>query len=251
MDPADKDQEPGLAQVRATVTQQGILLGQHNANIRALVEANQMLTNQVSSLASQLTSLLASQISASPPEPEASPPRDIHSAPPEPFSGQPHLCRGFLFHCGLQFQLQPVSFTTDIAKIQYIMGLLRGKALTWARSQGRRSVEEYTLEFRTLPAEVDWTQDSLRAAYVNGLSEQMKDELVSRDDPQELNDLITLALRIDAFDSRPAVRSNARVPSLQRLTSSPPSPSGLPPTPPRMHPRQPPEMNPCRWEEPD
>ncbi|KAI3356735.1 hypothetical protein L3Q82_003417 [Scortum barcoo] len=65
-------------------------------------------------------------------------------------------------------------------------------------SQGRRSVEEYTIEFRTLAVEVDWTQDTLRAANVNGLSEQMKDELVSRDDPQELNDLITFALRIDA-----------------------------------------------------
>ncbi|KAI3362925.1 hypothetical protein L3Q82_011601 [Scortum barcoo] len=37
---ADQDQEPGPAQVRAAVTQQGILLGQHDANIRALVEAN-------------------------------------------------------------------------------------------------------------------------------------------------------------------------------------------------------------------
>ncbi|KAI3371988.1 hypothetical protein L3Q82_006858 [Scortum barcoo] len=135
MDPADQDQEPRPAQVRATVTQQGILLGQHEANIRALVEANQTLTNQVSSLTSQLTSLLASQTSASPPEPGAEPPRDIHSATPEPFSGQPHLCRGFLFHCSLQFQLRPVSFTTDIAKIHYILGLLRGKALTWAEAR--------------------------------------------------------------------------------------------------------------------
>ncbi|KAI3374463.1 hypothetical protein L3Q82_006282 [Scortum barcoo] len=82
MDPADQDQEPGPAQVRAAVTQQGILLGQHDANIRALTPV-------------------------SPPEPEAETPRDIHSAPPESFSGQPHLCRGFLFHCSLQFQLRP------------------------------------------------------------------------------------------------------------------------------------------------
>ncbi|KAI3362335.1 hypothetical protein L3Q82_012231, partial [Scortum barcoo] len=29
-------------------------------------------------------------------------------------------------------------------------------------TQGRRSVAEYTLEFQTLAAEVDWTKDSLR-----------------------------------------------------------------------------------------
>ncbi|KAI3371484.1 hypothetical protein L3Q82_024068 [Scortum barcoo] len=90
MDPADQDQEPGPAQVRAAVTQQGILLGQHEANIRALVEANQALTNQDAGFPS----------------------------------------------CSI-----------------------RQRA---------------------------------------GLSERMKDELVSRDDPQELNDLITLVLRIDA-----------------------------------------------------
>ncbi|KAI3366569.1 hypothetical protein L3Q82_009185 [Scortum barcoo] len=88
-------------------------------------------------------------------------------------------------------------------------GLGLAKALTWAEAMfgserwreyctGWRSVEEYTLEFRTLAAEVDWMQDALCAAYVNGLSDQMKDKLFSRDDPQELNDLITLALQIDA-----------------------------------------------------
>ncbi|KAI3373342.1 hypothetical protein L3Q82_006634 [Scortum barcoo] len=234
MDPADQESKP--APIGVVVAQQGILLGQHKANIRALVEANQALANQVSALTSQLSSLLASQAPATPPaEPEDDPPRDIHPFTPERFGGQPHLCWGFLFHCSLQFKLRPVSFTSDLAKIHYILGLLRGKALTWAEarfarealegvsyheefklvfdrpnahfcasssllklSQGRHTVEEYTLEFRMLDAEVDWTQDTLRAVFINGLSEQMKDELASRDDPQELNDLITLVLCIDA-----------------------------------------------------
>ncbi|KAI3372827.1 hypothetical protein L3Q82_022722 [Scortum barcoo] len=176
MDPADQDQEPGPAQVRAAVAAGPARCKHQGSDFR-----------------------LSSRTGG------RTPPRDIHSAPLEPFSGQPHLCRCFLFHFGLQFQLRPVPFTTDIAKIQYILGLLRGKALTWAEarfakegtleggsyhefleefklvfdcpsarfcasssllrlSQGRRSVEEYTLEFRMLAVEVDWTQVSLRAA---------------------------------------------------------------------------------------
>ncbi|KAI3356739.1 hypothetical protein L3Q82_003412 [Scortum barcoo] len=128
--------------------------------------------------------------SALPAKPVDDPPQDIYSAPPEPFGSEPHLCRGFLSYCSLR----PVFFTTDVAKIHYILGLLHGRALTGAArfargalegvtyrefledlklvfdrpnahfcassslmklSQGRRSVEEYTLEFRTLAVEVD------------------------------------------------------------------------------------------------
>ncbi|KAI3351082.1 hypothetical protein L3Q82_005605 [Scortum barcoo] len=57
MDPTD--QEPRSAPVQQTVTQQGILLGQHDANIRALISANQTLAQQVASLSAQLASLQA------------------------------------------------------------------------------------------------------------------------------------------------------------------------------------------------
>ncbi|KAI3355168.1 hypothetical protein L3Q82_017876 [Scortum barcoo] len=57
MDPAD--QEPRSAPVQQAVTQQGILLGQHDANIRALISANQTLAQQVASLSAQLASLQA------------------------------------------------------------------------------------------------------------------------------------------------------------------------------------------------
>ncbi|KAI3370380.1 hypothetical protein L3Q82_024468 [Scortum barcoo] len=106
-----QDQEPGPAQV-------------WQASIRALVEANQTLSNQVSTITSQLASLLALQASSSPLEPEGEPPWDIHSAPPEPF------------------KLRPLSFTTNISKIHYILGLLRGKALTWAEARFARGTRE-------------------------------------------------------------------------------------------------------------
>ncbi|KAI3374583.1 hypothetical protein L3Q82_021154 [Scortum barcoo] len=87
MDPAD--QEPRSAPVQQAVTQQGILLGQHDANIRALISANQTLAQQVASLSAQLASL---QAPAAPtdqrnqPETGDDQQRDLQAVPPEPFS---------------------------------------------------------------------------------------------------------------------------------------------------------------------
>ncbi|KAJ0003903.1 hypothetical protein NQD34_010117, partial [Periophthalmus magnuspinnatus] len=48
---------------------------------------------------------------------------------PDPHSGQPSHCRGFLFQCSSVFQHRPACFTSDVAKICYMCGLLRGRAL--------------------------------------------------------------------------------------------------------------------------
>lgn len=37
----------------------------------------------------------------------------------------------FMLQCALVFSKRPISFATDLAKIQYIIGLLRGRALDW------------------------------------------------------------------------------------------------------------------------
>ncbi|KAI3377252.1 hypothetical protein L3Q82_009156 [Scortum barcoo] len=64
---------------------------------------------------------------------------------------------------------------------------------------GQRSVAGYTLEFRTLAAELNWTWDVLRMAFVNGLSECMKAKLAFfRDEPTNFNNLINLTRSTDA-----------------------------------------------------
>ncbi|KAI3357635.1 hypothetical protein L3Q82_016047 [Scortum barcoo] len=128
--------------------------------------------------------------------------RDLQAVPPEPFSGVSSQCKGFIFQCKLFFQLKPISFSNDFSKIHFMLGLLRGKALTWAEArfagrtfsgltfsafleefrrvlrpqatpfcassrlftitQGRRLVADYTLDFRTL------------AAFYNGLREYIR-----------------------------------------------------------------------------
>lgn len=64
-------------------------------------------------------------------------------------------------------------------------------------SQGQRPVSDYTIEFWTLAAEVDWTEGALRVAFTKGLTEQIKDELVSRDEPTNRVSLISLSNGID------------------------------------------------------
>lgn len=46
-------------------------------------------------------------------------------------------------------------------------------------SQGHHSISHYTIEFWSLAAEVDWTEDALGAPYTRDLSESIKDEFLS------------------------------------------------------------------------
>ncbi|KAI4900898.1 hypothetical protein NFI96_007223 [Prochilodus magdalenae] len=162
---------------------------------------------------------------------------ESHLPSPEKYDGDPGSCRGFLLQCTLAFEQQPSRFPTERAKVAYIISLLTGRALSWAtpvwekqptvcatsrafmaalRSvfdhpvcggeigsrffrirQGRRSVADYAIEFRTLAAESNWNSASLMEAYHQGLSEELKDELAPRDPPSSLEDLIELSLRLD------------------------------------------------------
>lgn len=113
-------------------------------------------------------------------------------AQPAPYAGTAEDCSGFLLQCFLYFEMQPQRFSSDHAKIAYIISLLSGRALQWARTlweanapvtqlldalpthfkevfgqtiialsvhdqlnhlrQGCSSVAYYSLRFRTLPA---------------------------------------------------------------------------------------------------
>ena len=168
-----------------------------------------------------------------PPQPQSEP----GLASPRPFNGDFNLCRGFLSQCELLFTHQPSKYSSDGSKIAFIMSLLVDDALRWAiaavennsdfateysqfRSefravfdhpavgldapsrllvirQGPRSVAQYTLEFRILAAESQWNDPALLSAYRRGLSDSVKD-LIVRDSPRTLNELISLSLKMDA-----------------------------------------------------
>uniref|UniRef100_A0A3B3C8P3 Retrotransposon gag domain-containing protein n=1 Tax=Oryzias melastigma TaxID=30732 RepID=A0A3B3C8P3_ORYME len=177
MDQADTGEE--ASPLFHAVSHHGALLGHHDNSIGALIDANQSLSYQVTHLTSQVTALLSIQTSGSnQPRGEATSP-ESHCTDPEPFCGEPKCCCGFLFQCSVVFQQRPKQFNTDSARIHYMCGLMRGKALQWAEakfsrnhlvfdhpdydlnsslrlmklSQGERAVSDYTIEFWTLAAD--------------------------------------------------------------------------------------------------
>ena len=156
---------------------------------------------------------------------------------PERYDGDLGKCKEFLTQCSIAFQLQPRFYPNDTAKIAYIISLLTGKALAWASpawnqevnfcfvldefveemkkvfdhpvtgreagkrlitiSQGRRSVAEYAVEFRTLAGEVAWPDAPLITLFEEGLNSDVRDDLSTREIPERLDLYIDLAIKVD------------------------------------------------------
>ena len=66
-----------------------------------------------------------------------------------------------------------------------------------SRIRQERSVGQYVTEFKQLQARIDWDDAPLKTAFYNGLKEQIKDELIHHDKPDDLQELIELATKID------------------------------------------------------
>lgn len=63
--------------------------------------------------------------------------------------------------------------------------------------QGERTVADYSIDFRTRASHSSWNSSALCDAFLHGLADYMKDELVSHDTPITLDGVIDLAIRID------------------------------------------------------
>ena len=233
MDSADKDT------FQKAVSSHGMLLGEHHQLLQGLLETQQALGNQISQMGICLERL-SGQLAPSPALPSPPPPQPLRESPvppPEPYAGDLGRCKGFQLQCSLVFSRQPVTFTTDQAKVAYVTGLLRGRALNWAEAmlggggidffsydcfmremkkvfdhpvcigdaakrllnlrQSQRSVADYSVEFRILAAEAGWNDEALKGAFLHGLCEQLKDELAVRDETNSLDALIDLSIRLD------------------------------------------------------
>jgi len=140
MDPASPDS--GATLLRGAVSSQGELLGGHDLILRSLVGNNQTMLQQISQLTDQVAMLsthLAPPVSLSQSVPSALPLLspfiwESYAPDPEPFSRDANRCRGFILQCSLVFLQRPQTFPTDSAKIRYVIGLLRGRALAWAEA---------------------------------------------------------------------------------------------------------------------
>lgn len=232
MDPADQQQ------LRSALEQQGAMLGRHSTQLDSVAASVRNLAAQIQPL--QLSRSASSSTPAAAHEPRL--------PPPEKYSGEPGTCRSFLTQCSLIFQLQPATFPSDQAKVAYVLTQLSGRAREWGTAlwevespvcedfrgfceemkrvfdrskhgheaarellhmrQGRRSVSEFAIDFQTLATSTSWNAGAIFDIFLNGLSDEIKDELVSHDLPSTCEELIDLAIRIDTrLQQRPGRRS--------------------------------------------
>lgn len=135
------------------------------------------------------------------------------------------------------FNQQPSTYATDRVRIAFVLSLLEGRASQWAvatsRSkapffssftlfsaelhkifdqpvqgkevsrrlltlkQGSSSVAEFAIKFKILAAETGWGEAALHRVFAQGLAENIQDEIAARDDTSSLEELISLAIRLD------------------------------------------------------
>lgn len=132
--------------VARALSNQGALLGQHDTVLRNLMESQQTTSNQIAQLNAMVRELTVNLSQATVTQPSDSQNqalaqvsldpavlmREPHVPDPEHYKGDMGKCGGFLLQCSLVFSQKPVTYATDVSKIAYIMGLLKGNALDWA-----------------------------------------------------------------------------------------------------------------------
>ncbi|KAL0170809.1 hypothetical protein M9458_035405, partial [Cirrhinus mrigala] len=101
-------------------------------------------------------------------------------------------------------------------------------------SQGRTSITDYSIRFKTLAAACLWNPEALRARFLDGLCAAIKDEIAILDLPRDLEEVINLCLRVE---TRLTGRRQRRLsPSSWRAPAVPSV--GFPPKPPAEEPMQ-------------
>ncbi len=157
---------------------------------------------------------------------------------PEMYAGDPNLCRAFLTKCSLFFSLQPLTFATEVSRVALVLTLLSGRAALWGTAvwenrhpccssfhslsqemrrvfdralvgreaarmladlrQGEQSVSDYSIQFRTLAAECEWNEKAQWDMFLHGLADRIHQEIDVVELPLGLDELVDLALRVDA-----------------------------------------------------
>ncbi len=223
----------GSDPLRAALVQQGALLGQHATQLNTTAHEMDALNARVAELLTRVDDLQREAANRGPAllagiplEPEP------HANNPPVYDGDPNSCQDFLSQCSLVFSLQPRRYSTEEAKVAFVLTLLSGRAREWgiavwrsrapccatfvdfcqemmklfdrsaqgdetAAQLSRCSVTDYAIQSQTLAAACGWIEGALPAHFLEGLDEAIADELAVVDLPRELDNLINLALRVE------------------------------------------------------
>ena len=227
MDPAEFDK------VKTAVGNQGQRIGEMQATLQSLINEVSKISTHLTTTSTAPPQPPQPPGPVSAPVPLAAEPR---IPPPAKYSGNPNTCREFLTQVKLTFDAQPARFAHEVSKVAFIASLLEGPPLSYfnalheqdsptARSfdlfaaelkriydhpirgqqagqhllklrQGRRSVREFTSEFRSLAVESGWNDQALLTAFLSGLNRTVGREIALRGDQNSLDEAISTAIKI-------------------------------------------------------
>jgi hypothetical protein len=214
--------------------QQQILMQQHAATQQQLDIARNEILQAKSVIEQQRQEFGTPQVQAIPDRDRQDQPR---MRLPEPFDGNRKMLRGFLNQLRLIWQVQPASYPTDSIKVALLGSLLKGPALQWISplletndsrlnslssmitllestfgdpdrsntasrkienlQQGRRPVSTYASEFRIIASDLDWNEPAKMYWFHKALNEDVKQLLLSKPKPGNLEDAINNAIEVD------------------------------------------------------
>lgn len=130
------------ADTQRALTGQGNLLGQHEHVIQILLHNVAALSQSMQDLSRHMVRLVNSLTS-----PGGDSQVDSYACDPEPFDGSLDHFRGFLLQCMLVFSQRASWFPSDVTKIDFMIGLLRGRELAWAQvASSRKRLGALSLE---------------------------------------------------------------------------------------------------------
>lgn len=204
--------------------------------ITALTTQIQQLATAVNQLSASATPAPTNPTPAAPVNPVAPGP-EPRVGTPERYGGDPEGCNPFLTNCSILFALQPHTFSSEVAKVAFTINHLTERARLWGTAewerktpacssfeafsaelrkvfgttalapdaaggllglrQGSRTVADYAVDFRTRALQSQWNSAAQTDAFLLGLADYIKDELVSYDLPTSLDGLIELAAKLD------------------------------------------------------
>ncbi|KAI2654628.1 Retrotransposon-like protein 1 [Labeo rohita] len=181
----------------------------------------------------ELVNALKASLQPAPTPPSAS---GSPMAMPARFAGDAAECSLFLLQVALYIQMQPQQFPSKSAKVAFLISLLTGKALQWAKAiwnsnnniinsfeqftshfsevfstaistlttsnqllrlcQGTSSVNECTIHFRTLAAASGWNEIALLSAYRQRLNPEIHAAMALYDDSIGLESFLQQTTRV-------------------------------------------------------
>lgn len=197
----------------------------------AMIES---LSGRMGAIDDKLGTLLPSPVQAPTTAPPPVSTCEPDFRPAELFDGDLDKCGGFLFQCKLAFEQSPSWFPDQLSKITYVVNTSKVSALRCAHvflqthscetltyqrflqefrwvfdhllqqegaskhllalRQGKKTVANHSVDFWITTEESGWDDQALKGVFVNSLSDVLKDQLATCDEPDSLDGLINMVV---------------------------------------------------------